>query len=113
MTMAIIRDHLYENSEDFFALDGSAVMFLSSAAAIEVCLQCASKGQVVLGIEGGNWKAQRFQIALDCIFDGVEPPVTANAAHENNVRISEVIKKECKKRDVFIVTSMKMDGSED
>lgn len=49
--MNIDRSRVYDSADDFFSLDGSIVMKLSTEAAIAVCEQAAQHGLVVARIE--------------------------------------------------------------
>ncbi|WP_244102159.1 hypothetical protein [Burkholderia ambifaria] len=73
--MNIDRSRVYDSADDFFSLDGSIVMKLSTEAAIAVCEQAAQHGLVVARIEGGIWHFPGFEARLDCIWDGADPPI--------------------------------------
>lgn len=108
--MKVDRQRRYDSPDDFFLLDGSIVMKLSSNAAIAVCERAAQHGLVVARIEGGVWHSPGFEARIDCIWDGVDPPVDAVIAEENNAAAAEFIRSETKVHDVFIVTAPRMTG---
>ncbi|HEY8098734.1 MAG TPA: colicin immunity protein, partial [Methylobacter sp.] len=85
------RTLLYDSSNDFFELDGTDVMTLTSAAAQDVCTKALKHGVVVVRIEGGIWHNPGFEARLDCIWDGVDPPVSETDAAINNARALEMI----------------------
>mgnify|MGYP006361800099 CR=1 FL=1 len=85
-------------------------MKLSTDAAIAVCEQAAARGLVVGRVEGGFWHAPGFEARLDCIWDGVDPPVDFNAAEKNNILAANFIRSERASHDVFIITAPSMTG---
>ena len=95
----------YDYPEDFFSLRGSVTMRLTATAAIEVCKLAADRGLIVLRVEGGNWHHPGFQPSLDCIWDGVDPPVSTERAHEINLKAAAFINMMTEEYDVFIITS--------
>ncbi|WP_084530826.1 colicin immunity protein [Burkholderia sp. WSM2232] len=105
-------DHcrVYDSSDDFFSLGGTVVMKLSTDAAIAVCLRAAQQGFVVARIEGGIWHFPGFEATLDCIWDGVAPPVDLNAAERNNQAAAEFVRAESPPHDVFLVTAPPITG---
>ncbi|MDR0780002.1 MAG: colicin immunity protein [Pseudomonadales bacterium] len=110
--MRVKYGQLYESSDDFFTLGGSAVMQLSTNAAISVCERAAQQGLVVARIEGGIWHSPGFEARIDCIWDGVDPPVDFEAADRNNLIAAEFIRSESQVHDAFIVTAPRMTGYE-
>lgn len=106
--MQIDLHQRYEFSDDFFLLDGSIVMPLSADAATEVCERASQHGLVVARIEGGIWHFPGFEARVDCIWDGVDLPVDARAAEENNLAAAEFIRSEKQMHDVFIVTTFQI-----
>ncbi|RKP43277.1 colicin immunity protein [Trinickia fusca] len=100
----------YEEAEDFFALQGSIVMKLTTEAAIGVCEQAAQRGLLVSRIEGGIWHNPGFEARIDCIWDGGDPPLDVQAAHENNLAAIEFIRSELPEHDAFIITSLPIAG---
>lgn len=104
------RSRRYENGDDFFALDGSVAMRLSRAAAVRVCDEGASRGFVVARIEGGNWEPPYFVSRLDCIWDGVDPPVSPDAADQNNAAAKAFLLEAPAEFDVFIITAPSLLG---
>ncbi|MGF6731033.1 hypothetical protein OKW50_003114 [Paraburkholderia youngii] len=108
--MKIDLQRRYDSSDDFFSFGGSIVMRLSSDAAIAVCERAAQHGLVIARIEGGIWHSPGFEARLDCIWDGVDPPVDVGAAEQNNLAAAEFIRSETPVHDVFIVTAPQMTG---
>ncbi|MNQ92081.1 Colicin-E5 immunity protein [compost metagenome] len=108
--MKVDRQQRYESSDEFFILDGSAVMKLSTDAAIEVCELATQRGLVVARIEGGIWHFPGFEARLDCIWDGGDPPVEFNVAERNNIMAANFIRSECAVHDVFIITAPSVKG---
>jgi len=108
--MNIDRSRIYDSADDFFSLDGSIVMKLSTDAAVAVCERAAQHGLVVARIEGGIWHFPGFEARLDCIWDGADPPIDLDAAERNNQRAAEFIRSESPPHDVFLVTSPPMTG---
>ncbi|WP_419684372.1 colicin immunity protein [Burkholderia theae] len=108
--MTIDHFRVYDSSDDFFSLDGSIVMKLSTDAAIAVCELAVQHGLVVARIEGGIWHFPGFEARFDCIWDGAGPPVDPGAAERNNQRAAEFIRSESPPHDVFVVTSPPMTG---
>lgn len=108
--MKVNRQHRYESSNEFFALGGSVIMKLSRDAAVDVCELAAQCGLVVARIEGGIWHFPGFEARLDCIWDGVDPPVELKVAEENNMEAANFIRSESEIHDVFIITAPRMSG---
>ncbi|WP_071738871.1 colicin immunity protein [Burkholderia ubonensis] len=107
--MNIDLQRRYDSSDDFFLLGGSVVMKLSADAAIAVCEQAGQLGLVIARIEGGIWHFPGFEARPDCIWDGVDLPVDAGAAEQNNLE-AEFIRPESQVHDVFIVTAQQITG---
>lgn len=104
------RKKRYDDPEDYFRLGGSVTMRLTGAAAMEVCQTAAVKGLIVVRVEGGNWHHPGFQPSLACIWDGADPPVTVERAHENNSKAAAFIEEESEEYDVFILTDAPITG---
>jgi hypothetical protein len=102
------RGRFYESADDFFTLDGSVVMCLSTNAAISVCERAAQEGFVVARIEGGICRFPGFEMRVDCIWDGVDPPVDFETAERNNLRAAEFVRSESEVHDVFVITAPKV-----
>jgi hypothetical protein len=100
----------YDSPEKFFELGGSVVMQLSMPAAIAVCEQAVGRGLVVARIEGGIWHYPGFEARIDCIWDGVDPPVDLNEAERNNILAANFIRSESVVHDVFIITAPSIIG---
>lgn len=104
------RGKLYDNAEDFFELQGSVVMRLTSNAAIEACCAAAERGLVVARIEGGIWLHPGFEARRDCIWDGADPPLSYADASANNEKAAGFIADKSSSHDVFILTAPPMTG---
>ena len=98
----------YESSDDFFALSGSVVMKVSADAAIAICLAAAEHGLVIARIEGGIWHKPGFEARLDCIWDGVDPPVDQGSAEQNNDAAADFVRSERELHDTFVITAPSM-----
>lgn len=99
------RRRLYERADDFFELEGSVVMKLTSGAAIEVCRVAAEHGLIVARIEGGIWRHPGFEARLDCIWNGADPPISVTEAAANNAEAVRFIIAKSDTHDVFILTA--------
>jgi len=106
----IDRGRRYDDWMDFFRLEGSVVMRLTRAAAIEVAARAASRNRVISRVEGGVWLDPYFESRGDCIWDGIDPPTSVEAAEENNVAAQLFIRDVY--ADVFILTAPPLSGSE-
>lgn len=95
----------YDSADAFFMLGGSVIMKLSADAAITVCTTAADYGLVVTRVEGGVWHHPGFEARVDCIWDGVDPPVTLDALEQNNREASAFISTERSEHDVFVLTT--------
>jgi len=108
--MKVDKAKVYDSSDDFFELNGSVVMKLTSAAAQDICIKALKHGVVVVRIEGGIWHNPGFEARLDCIWDGVDPPVSETEAETNNARALEMIREESEVHDTFIITTAPLTG---
>lgn len=108
--MKIDLQRRYDSSDDFFSIGGNVVMKLSADAAIAVCERASQRGLVIARIEGGIWHSPGFEARLDCIWDGVDPPVDIGAAEQNNLAAAEFIRSEREAHDVFVVTAPRLTG---
>lgn len=106
--MIINPKQRYESSDDFFNLRGSIVMKLTADAAVAICESAAQRGLVVARIEGGIWHAPGFEARLDCIWDGVDPPVDQTTAEQNNRAAAEFVRMEQLLHDVYIITTSRI-----
>jgi Colicin-E5 Imm protein len=104
------RDMLYKNAADFFLAEGSVWMRLSPAAAIDVCMIAAANGIIVARIEGGIWHSPGFEMRLDCIWDGADPPISESDAHLNNLAAADFIREEMDFHTAFIFTAPSISG---
>jgi Colicin-E5 Imm protein len=95
----------YDSSDDFFILGGSVVMKVSAYAAIAICERAAQHGLVIARIEGGIWHAPEFEARLDCIWDGLNPPMDRETAGRYNRDAAEFIQVEQTVHDVFVITA--------
>jgi hypothetical protein len=108
--MKIDLERRYDSSDNFFSLGGSIVMKVSADAAVAICEGAAERGLVVGRIEGGIWHAPGFEARLDCIWDGVDPPVDQKTAEQNNRAAAEFVRSERVAHDVFVITAPRMAG---
>lgn len=104
------RRTLYTDQRQFYDLEGSAVMKLSTQAAAEVCRSAASHGLVIARVEGGHWHNPGFEARYDCIWDGADPPIEIEAATRNNSVAAEFVEQQGKAHDVFILTAPPVTG---
>lgn len=108
--MKVDRGRLYIEERDFYELEGSVVMKLSPRAAADVCRSAANHGLVVARIEGGIWHDPGFEARYDCIWDGANPPLSTEAARENNNAAADFVEREGKTHDAFILTAPPIAG---
>ncbi len=108
--MEFERNRLYDTAEDFFSAQGSGVMKLSPAAAVDVCLSASARGFVVARVEGGIWHNPGFEARTDCIWDGIDPPVDSATALRNNVDAAEFVREESAVHNSFVVTAPPIGG---
>ncbi|MFM0526420.1 colicin immunity protein [Paraburkholderia strydomiana] len=106
--MKIDLQRRYDSSDDFFAFGGTVVMKLSADAAIAVCERATQHGLVIARIEGGISCSPGFEARLDCIWDGVDPPVVVSVAEQNNLVAAKFIRSESQAHDVFVMTAPRM-----
>lgn len=103
--MLLDRKKLYSSAKDFFILKGSIVMKLTPDAALDVCECAAVSGLVIARVEGGIWHFPGFEARLDCIWDGISPPVNFDVAERNNTVAADFIRTERAVHDAFIITA--------
>lgn len=108
--MKIDRARVYDDAEDFFEEDGSGIMKLSSEAAKTVCRLSAERGLVVSRIEGGFWNEQGFEARLDCIWDGMDPPIDRLAAATSNDNAAQFILTMSPSHNAFLLTAPPITG---
>jgi len=108
--MGVDRSKLYENAQDFFNLQGGVVMKLSRDAAIDVCRSAATRGLLVVMIEGGISRGGTFEARLDAIWKGGDPPVDNELAEQNNLLAANFIHSQCKAYNAFIITDAPLTG---
>jgi hypothetical protein len=108
--MEFDRRKLYDTAEDFFKLGGNAAMILTPTAAIKVCLSASTRGLLVARIEGGLWHHPGFEARLDCIWDGVDPPVDSVTSTRNDFAAAEFVREESSMHDCFVVTVCPLNG---
>ncbi|WP_431823317.1 colicin immunity protein [Burkholderia sp. F1] len=89
----------YDSPSDFFALNGSIVMKLTADAAIAVCEQAAEQGRAIARVEGGIWHSPGFEARVDCIWDGIDPPVDVQPSEKNNLAAIQFIRAERARHD--------------
>ena len=100
---------VYTSSNDFFELDGSVSMKLDAYAAQNVCIEAIKYELVVVKIEGGIWHTPWFEARLDCIWNGIDPPISKSKAIINNAKALDMIYKESE-CDTFIITVAPLAG---
>lgn len=110
--MSIDHQISYDSAQEFFFLEGSVVMKLSTAAAIGVCEQATEKDLIVWRVEGGIWRNPGFDARVDCIWDGADSPVEFEAAEKNNIAAANFIRSKSSVLDVFIITADRRHGDE-
>lgn len=101
---------LCDNALFFFDPKGNAIMKLTPESAIDVCLQAANRGLVIVRIEGGIFSEKGFEARLDAIWDGKDPPLSYEETCENNLRAYLDIKAESELHNAFIITCAPMSG---
>lgn len=104
--MSFDRSALYEDSNDFYSLDGNNVMKLTPEAAIGVCCHCIEIDYIVSRIEGGIWHNPGFEMRLDCIWErnkkwNESPQLAKNEA-------IKFIEEELSEHNAFIVSLQKI-----
>ncbi len=92
--MTFNRSQLFHTPSDFFSLGGSGAMKLSAKAAYDLCKEASDRDFLIIRIEGGIWSPRGFEARLDCIWDGMLPPVTRKQARKNNIRAAELVHEE-------------------
>jgi Colicin-E5 Imm protein len=102
--MGVDRRELYDSAAAFFEPAGNVVMQLTPEAAMNVCLESASRHFLVLGIEGGIHKDGRFAPRGDCIWSGDETARDDVRASENNQKAAQFIKDNSVAHNSFLVT---------
>lgn len=95
----------YESADEFFRLNGSILMRLTTSAAEAVCEQAARRGLVIYRVEGGIWHPDGFEARIDCIWDGEFPPIDYHEAEANNLRAATFISSERGVHDVFVLSA--------
>lgn len=106
MKSNVKRNNLYENREDFYKLNGNAIMKLTPRAAKNVCQQSLSQGYIVSRIEGGIWHNPGFEMRLDCIWDR---PVEFDLLPEKAlIDAIEFLDYELEEHNAFIVSLQKI-----
>jgi len=108
--MEFERNRLYDAARHFFEVAERSAMKLSADAAIAVCKEASNHGLVVSRIEGGVWHNPGFEARLDCIWDGVDPPLSAEEAEVNNVQAIDFICRERDEHGAFIITAPPITG---
>jgi hypothetical protein len=104
------RTELYDTPEPLFAGGGNAVAKLTDRAAAAACAAASELGLVVVRVEGGIWRDPGFEARGDCIWDGIDPPASAEEATRNNLRAADFIESEKAGHSVFILTTASVNG---
>lgn len=108
--MMLQRNALYESSDEYFSLSGSAVMKLTTPAASAVCRAAAGNGLVIVRIEGGIWHRPGFEARIDCIWDGADPPIDQQQCRANNAHAAEFVESASSVNDAFVITTASVSG---
>lgn len=103
-------DQLYNRAEDFWDLKGNESMYLTPVAAVEVCLMAAQRGFVISRVEGGIWHHPGFEARVDCIWDGVDPPIEESSSERNNAKAADFIREERQVHGAFVITAAPRTG---
>jgi hypothetical protein len=106
------RGKLYDSAAAFFELEGNVVMFLTPDAASQVCRACTTRDELVFRVEGGIWREPGFEARLDCIWDGLEPPIDRVSAERNNQAAAEFIQNQSVAHTAFVVSTTSIRGWE-
>jgi hypothetical protein len=101
---------VHDSANDFFELNGSCKMKLTTKAAIEVCELAAEHGFLVARVEGGIWRYPGFEARVDCIWDGLDPPIDRDTAEENNRMAADFIRSKSAVHDAFVLTTPRITG---
>lgn len=104
------REKLYTASSDFFELGGDAVMCLAPDAARNVCLAAVDHGLLIWRVEGGIWRHPCFEARLDCILEGIDPPVARAEAELNNTRAADFVVTMRASHSAFVLTVTPFSG---
>ena len=112
MNTLVDRCKLYDNSEDFFNLNGNVIMRLTPDVAKEVCDICTKKNIAVGRIEGGIWHNPGFEARIDCIWAGLDYTTDPEAIVKNNLLAKGFIDEEREAHDIFIITAMDVEISD-
>lgn len=103
-------DKIYDDADEYFAHQGVSSMRLTRGAAQHVCERALAYGLLIVRIEGGIWRNPDFEARLDCIWDGLDPPVSVELANENNGRAFAFIVSCATIHDVFVITTAPLTG---
>lgn len=95
---------LHEDSEDFFRLNGNAVMAFSRTAAKQIFEIAGSRGFAIMRYEGGILENGAFEARLDAIWDRYYLHSGLNFLEEGNRRAMIAIESEPENYNAFIVT---------
>ncbi|WP_353847974.1 hypothetical protein [Burkholderia sp.] len=57
------------------------------------------------------WHNPQFEARIDCIWDGADPSIGRQAAHENNLKAIELIREDLFVHGAFIITASSVTGS--
>ena len=81
-------------------------MLLTPSAGIAVCNTALQRCFLIGKIEGGIFNKPRFEARLDCIWDGLSPPVSMAQAEENNSKARRFIEMEAERHNAFVITTL-------
>jgi Colicin-E5 Imm protein len=95
---------LHDAASAFFEVADLTNRAFSLRAAAEICAEAAARDLLIARIEGGNWRHPGFQPSGLFVWDGLDPPATADAAKINNDHGRRFVLQstDC---DAFILTS--------
>jgi hypothetical protein len=104
------HEKLYDEPNTFFEIDGVTSMQLTGQAAQDVCRMALKFGLLINRIEGGIWRNPSFESRLDCIWDGVDPPVSVELAQDNNRKAQEFVRSAAPFHTSYIITAVPLSG---
>lgn len=96
---------IHDDSNEFFNNNGSAKMYLTCAAAMQVCQHATVLGRVVGRIEGGIWNDNEFEARLDCIWD--VPDNYDNDCRKSNELARQFVKTRSANHNAFVISLAK------
>ncbi|PAJ79862.1 hypothetical protein CJO71_16300 [Burkholderia ubonensis] len=61
-------------------------------------------------IDAATTRGRLFEARVDCIWDGIDPPVDVQPSEKNNLAAIQFIRAERARHDVFILTAPRLSG---